>query len=113
MLFLITNNLNILKYILVYHKDPFLVYCSSVKEDINDLITALNYLRYADDTTIYFNLEDFDFRNTEKHINAEVEKVNTWLKLNKLSLNVQKTKFMVFHRKQKKSVRSMLQKITQ
>ena len=34
---------------------------------INDLITAsdkLNYLLYADDTTIYFNL-DFDFQNTE------------------------------------------------
>ena len=29
-LFLITHNLNILKYILVYHKDPFLVHCSSV-----------------------------------------------------------------------------------
>ena len=75
---------------------------------INDLITAsdkLNYLMYADDTTtcIYFNLEDFDFQNTENHINAKLEKVNTWLKLDKLSLNVQKTKFMVFHRKQKKS----------
>ena len=72
---------------------------------ITDLITAsdkLNYLMYADDTTIYFNFEDFDFENTEKHINAELEKVNTWLKLNKLSLNVQKTKLMVFHRKQKK-----------
>ena len=57
---------------------------------------------YADDTTIYFNLEDFDSQNTEKDINAEVEKVNTWLKLNKKSINVQKTKFMVFHRKQKK-----------
>ena len=58
---------------------------------------------YADDTTLYFNLEDFDFHNTKKHINAELEKVNTLLKLNKLSFNVQKTKFMVFHRKQKKS----------
>ena len=40
---------------------------------INDLITAsdnLNYLMYADDTTIYFNLEDFDFQNTEKHIHT-------------------------------------------
>ena len=29
----------------------------------------------ADDTTIYFNLEDFDFQYTEKHINAELEKL--------------------------------------
>ena len=55
---------------------------------------------YADDTTIYFNLEDFDSHNTEAGINAELEKVNTWLKL-KLSLNAQKTKLMLFHRKQK------------
>ena len=71
---------------------------------INDLITAsdkLKFLMYADDTTIYFNLEDFDSRNTEADINAELEKVNTWLKLNKLSLNAQKTKLMLFHRKQK------------
>ena len=56
---------------------------------------------YADDTTIYFNLEEFDHLNKEGDINGELEKVNTWLKLNKLSLNAQKTKLMVFHRKQK------------
>ena len=56
---------------------------------------------YANDTTIYFNLEEFDHLNKEGDINGELEKVNTWLKLNKLSLNAQKTKHMVFHRKQK------------
>ena len=56
---------------------------------------------YADDTTIYFNLEDFDLLTRETDINRELEKVNTWLKLNKLSLNKQKTKLMLFHRKQK------------
>ena len=71
---------------------------------INDLITAsdrLKVLLHADDTTIYFHLEDFDSQNTEADINAELKKVNTWLKLNKLSLNAQKTKLMLFHRKQK------------
>ena len=57
---------------------------------------------YADDTTIYFNLEDFDQNCTETEINNELENVNFWLKHNKLSLNIQKTKLMVFHRKQKK-----------
>ena len=56
---------------------------------------------YADDTTIYFNLEEFEYLNRERDINSELEKVNTWLKLNKLSLNAQKTKLMVFHTKQK------------
>ena len=71
---------------------------------INDLITVsdrLNFLMCADDTTIYFNLEDFSNIIKEIDINNESEKVNTWLKLNKLSLNTQKTKLMLFHRKQK------------
>ena len=56
---------------------------------------------YADDTTIYFNLEDFDPYNLELDINNELEKITLWLKMNKLSLNVQKTKLMIFHRRQK------------
>ena len=32
---------------------------------------------YADDITIYFNLEDFDSQNTQADTNAELEKVNT------------------------------------
>ena len=71
---------------------------------INDLMTVsdkLNFIMYADDTTIYFNLEDFDPTCIEADITNELEKVNIWLKLNKLSLNTQKTKLMVFHRKQK------------
>ena len=56
---------------------------------------------YADDTTIFF-LEDFDPECVETEINNELERVNLWLKLNKLSLNINKTKLMIFHRKQKK-----------
>ena len=71
---------------------------------INDIINVSKRLKivlYADDTTIYFNLEEFGYLNKERDINSDLEKVNTWLKLNKLSLKAQKTKLMVFHRKQK------------
>ena len=71
---------------------------------INDLITIsdkLKFIMYADDTTIYFNLEDFDRYNLEQDITNELENITLWLKRNKLSLNVQKTKLMIFHRKQK------------
>ena len=71
---------------------------------INDLInisSKLRFLIYADDTTIYFNLENFTQQNLNKEINSEIEKNNTWLKVNRLSLNLQKTKLMIFHRKQK------------
>ena len=54
---------------------------------------------YADDTTIYFNLEDFTAYNREIAINKELDKVNVSLKLNKLTLNVEKTKCMFFRKK--------------
>ena len=46
----------------------------------------LNFIMYADDTTIYFILEDFDLSCIEAEITNELEKVNIRLKLNKLSL---------------------------
>ena len=54
---------------------------------------------YADDATIYFNLNDFPLINREIEINSELEKVNTWLKLNKLAINVDKSKRMFFLRR--------------
>ena len=55
---------------------------------------------YSDDTTIYFNLEECTHLNMENEINDEIENISIWLKVNKLSLNVQKTKLLIFHRKQ-------------
>ena len=69
---------------------------------INDLVNSSNkfkFLMYADDTTIYFNLEDFPIENREVLINNELEKVNKWLKLNKLAVIVDKTKSMLFHKR--------------
>ena len=69
---------------------------------INDLVNSSNkfsYLMYADDTTIYFNLEDFDEYFRTQTINGELEKINIWLKLNKLTLNADKTKCMFFHKR--------------
>ena len=60
---------------------------------INDLITISNKLKfimYADDTTIYLNLEDFDPYHLKRDTNNELEKITLWLKMNKLSLNVKK-----------------------
>ena len=54
---------------------------------------------YANDTTIYFNLEKFPAINREQGINRELEKVNIWFRLNKLTLNVDKTKCMLFHKR--------------
>ena len=64
---------------------------------INDLPSVSNFFKmimYADDTTLYCNINE---TTTEGIINTELSHVNVWLKANKLSLNVAKTKFMVFH----------------
>ena len=54
---------------------------------------------YDDDTTMCFNLEDFPIENREVLINIELEKVNKWQKLNKLTVNVDKTKSMLLHKR--------------
>ena len=69
---------------------------------INDIVKSsskLSFFMYADDTTIYFNLEDFPAFNREQDVNKELLKVNIWLKLNKLTVNVDKTKCMFFHKR--------------
>jgi len=66
---------------------------------INDLVQCSNtfkFLLYADDTTLYFNLEDFHTNNKTAAINEELEKINNWLNVNKLTLNVDKTTCMHF-----------------
>ena len=47
---------------------------------------------YADDTTLFCNIN-----NNVTVINRELLKVYEWLGANKLSLNVAKTKLIVFH----------------
>ena len=48
---------------------------------------------YADDMTLFCNMDN----NVDEHvINNELGKISEWLGANKLSLNISKTKFMVF-----------------
>ena len=53
---------------------------------------------YADDTTLYCNINQ---NIGEELINAELTKLWEWLGANKLSLNIAKTKYMVFHTSKK------------
>ena len=65
------------------------------------------YILYADDTTLINSLCVFrsDTRNNGNiadYINQELKKIHDWLSANKISLNVSKTKFMIFHFPQRK-----------
>ena len=72
---------------------------------MNDLPSAVNFIEliiYADDTTLFANLINSNNSNNVVQINYELSVISEWLKLNKLSLNVAKTKAMIFHAPQKK-----------
>ena len=57
---------------------------------------------YADDTTLVTTTNAFGEGQLETGLNSELTKINEWLIVNKLSLNIQKTKAMLFHMPQKK-----------
>ena len=67
---------------------------------INDIQCATDFfhlISYADDTTLYRSLSRCHDPNISHYINTELEKVYTWLCYNRLSLNINKTKYMIFH----------------
>jgi hypothetical protein len=84
---------------------------------INDIAHAsklFNFTIYADDNTLSTTLEvvigNYVNQNISDVFNKELSLVSTWLKLNNLSLNVTKSKYMIFHKK-KKNVKSLTLKI--
>ena len=67
---------------------------------INDIVNASTLLRillFADDTTLLYSNKSYSdlFRIT----NIELSKLNTWFQVNKLSLIIDKTKYMIFEPK--------------
>ena len=65
---------------------------------INDLPNAskkLTFYLFADDTNIYY--ESKDLFNLIKIVNKELRLVRKWLDANKLSLNIDKTNYIIFH----------------
>jgi hypothetical protein len=72
----------------------FLIYVN----DINNASSMFKYVLYADDTTLISTFCSFcDTESAELQINNELNKIYQWLCANKLSLNIGKTKYMIFH----------------
>ena len=70
----------------------FIIYVN----DICNVSDLLFKILYADDTSVLINGKHID--ELINNLNIELENLNVWLKANKLSLNAQKTYYMVFHR---------------
>ena len=58
------------------------------------IFLIFSYL-FADDTNIYYEAETI--KKLETIINKELKKLDTWLIVNRLALNIAKTNFLVFH----------------
>ena len=74
---------------------------------INDIIKACSkfaFILYADDTTLNSTLDSFgnDTEEIQNSIISELKKVFKWLDVNKLCLNLSKSKFMLFQMPQKR-----------
>ena len=64
---------------------------------INDLplsSSKLTFYLFSDDTNIYYDAENL--YQLQRVINKELKKVKTWLDVNKLSLNIDKTNYIIF-----------------
>ncbi len=76
----------------------FIVYIN-----MSEVSKILSFIMYADDTTLSTILKAFQSgtqtQHTDEVINSELDKISNWLIVNKLSPNVTKTKFSIFHKK--------------
>ena len=68
----------------------FLVYMN----DLCNISERLNFIQFADDTSVFMTHDDP--HTLMENFNQELEKLFDWLLVNKLVLNVNKTKYMVF-----------------
>jgi hypothetical protein len=67
---------------------------------INDLPRCspkLQFIMFADDTNIICSNKDPEM--LENILNKELDSISNWFKLNKLSLNIDKTNFIIFKNK--------------
>jgi len=59
----------------------------------------MEFILFANDTNLF--LQDTSLSALESRLNVELEKISTWFKVNKLSLNLNKTNYILFTKKSK------------
>ena len=73
---------------------------NAIPQDSN----LFKFILYADDTTFFSALDcslSLDTPASSERINRELSRVGEWLIINRLSMNITKTKYMLFHPSQK------------
>ena len=70
----------------------FLIYINNLQNR-----TTLKVLNFADDTLLYTTLKKNTYKRDNAYINSQLENISIWLMDNRLKLNVNKTRYMLFH----------------
>ena len=73
----------------------FLIYINDFRFSLQDSLSN----HFADDTCILYSSKEIN--NLESVINDDLIRASLWLKANKLSLNADKSKLLIFHSKQR------------
>jgi hypothetical protein len=73
----------------------FIIYTNDLPNNIKHAKTIL----FADDTTVYYNSDCI--HNLYETMNNELKILSDWFKANKLSLNANKTNYLIFSKKSK------------
>ena len=87
----------------------FLIYIN----DLPNSCETFKYIMYADETTLFTTIQlsnTCPTKDIEYNLNSDLNKINEWLKINKLSLNVKKSKYII-HKLGNKQVNNLLLKI--
>ena len=64
--------------------------------DLNNSTKVFDPVLFANDTNLFCS--DNNIRALFETVNQEVSQINDWFIANKLSLNAEKTKYMLFHK---------------
>ena len=70
----------------------FLIFINEISKCTNQF----KYILYADDSTLSTSVPDDNVVDSAELINSELECLEQWLKSNKININADKTKFMLF-----------------
>ena len=77
----------------------FLIYIN----DLPNCSKKLEFKIFADDTNVFASASDF-IKSLEILMNSELEKIKEWCDVNKLSINMYKTNFMIIKSPKKKDM---------
>ena len=76
------------------HRDPLYI------NDFHNSSKLFEFHLFADDANLFY--EHKSLQQLQENINSELINIHTWLCANKLSLNIEKSNFILFHSPQKK-----------